>query len=153
MNKRPLTAKQQRFCEEYQIDLNATQAAVRAKYVANSLNAYAVIGCTNLMKVNIKNEIERLKAITSEKIGLTAQYILEKLKKIAEATEITNPTVSVRAYELLGKHKGIFELDNKQKAVDARTFNLTQLTAILDADKAKTKVIDGITGGIAGEEL
>jgi len=153
MKDRPLTSKQQRFCEEYQIDLNATQATIRAGYKCKNDHVAQVIGWDNLLKPVIKSEIIRLKAVVSEKIGLTAQYVLDKLKKIAEDTELTHPAVSVKAYELLGKHKGIFELDNEQSRPDARTFNLTQLTAIIEADKAKVKEIDGITGGIAGESL
>ena len=50
-----LTAKQQRFCDEYLIDLNATQAAIRAGY---SEKTAAVIATENLRKPNIKEYIE-----------------------------------------------------------------------------------------------
>ncbi len=149
MKDKPLTAKQQRFCEQYQIDLNATQAAIRAGYGANSVNAFRVIGCHNLMKANVKAELARLRADITEKIGLTAQYVLDKLKKIAEATEHSNPTVSVRALELLGKHKGIFELDNAQKASEVRIYTYNELKAELADNDARDKEIEGITGGMA----
>ena len=51
-----LTAKQQRFCDEYLIDLNATQAAIRAGYSKKTARA---IGCENLMKPDIKEYIEK----------------------------------------------------------------------------------------------
>ena len=51
-----LTAKQQRFCDEYLIDLNATQAAIRAGY---SEKTAAVIATENLRKPNIKEYIEK----------------------------------------------------------------------------------------------
>jgi phage terminase small subunit len=54
-----LTAKQQRFCDEYLIDLNATQAAIRAGYSAKTA---AVIATENLRKPNIREYIdERMK--------------------------------------------------------------------------------------------
>ena len=51
-----LTAKQQRFCDEYLIDLNATQAAIRAGY---SEKTAAVIATENLRKPNISEYIEK----------------------------------------------------------------------------------------------
>ena len=51
-----LTAKQQRFCDEYLIDLNATQAAIRAGY---SKKTARVIGNENLTKPAVKNYIEK----------------------------------------------------------------------------------------------
>jgi phage terminase small subunit len=51
-----LTAKQQRFCEEYLIDMNATQAAIRAGYSAKTAR---VIGQENLQKPAVKTYIEK----------------------------------------------------------------------------------------------
>ncbi len=54
-----MTAKQKRFCDEYLIDLNATQAAIRAGYSKKS--AYS-IGVENLNKPELKKYIdERMK--------------------------------------------------------------------------------------------
>lgn len=49
-----LTEKQKRFCDEYLIDLNATQAAIRAGYSAKNANN---IASENLAKPNIQNYI------------------------------------------------------------------------------------------------
>lgn len=51
-----LTAKQQRFCDEYLIDLNATQAAIRAGY---SKKTAGVIATENLQKPNIRDYIDK----------------------------------------------------------------------------------------------
>lgn len=53
------------------------------------------------------------------------------------------------ALDQLNKHLGLYKEDNDQRQIDIRIFNLTQLTALIEADKAKVKEIDGITGGIA----
>lgn len=60
-----LTAKQERFVQEYLIDLNATQAAIRAGY---SKKTAGVIGVENLKKPYIREAIEeKLKQIDDEK--------------------------------------------------------------------------------------
>lgn len=51
-----LTAKQQRFCDEYLIDLNATQAAIRAGYSEKTAKQ---IGNENLTKPDLKEYIEK----------------------------------------------------------------------------------------------
>lgn len=58
-----LTDKQKRFCEEYLIDLNATQAAVRAGYSAKTANR---IGTENLSKLDIQNYLSELQKNQSE---------------------------------------------------------------------------------------
>ena len=56
VSEKKLTAKQQRFCDEYLIDLNATQAAIRAGY---SEKTAGVIGAENLTKPNIREYVEK----------------------------------------------------------------------------------------------
>ena len=60
-----LTAKQQRFCDEYLIDLNATQAAIRAGYSEASARQ---MGTQNMSKPSIKKYIDqRASAVEVEK--------------------------------------------------------------------------------------
>lgn len=61
-----LTAKQKRFIEEYLIDMNATQAAIRAGYSPDSAKE---IGCENLTKPNIKAAIDKAMAERSRRTG------------------------------------------------------------------------------------
>ena len=73
-----LTEKQKRFCDEYLIDLNATQAAIRAGY---SRKTAFTIGNENLKKPYIKNYInERLKQLEDERIA-KADEVLKYLTK------------------------------------------------------------------------
>lgn len=74
-----LTLKQQRFVEEYLIDLNATQAAIRAGY---SVKTAKEIGCENLSKPNISSEIAKAMAERSKRTGVTADRVIEELAKI-----------------------------------------------------------------------
>jgi phage terminase small subunit len=82
MASKPLTPKQQRFCEEYLIDLNATQAAIRAGYSAKT--GYA-IGEENLKKPEIAMEIDRLKAERSKETKIDAGWVQKRLAAEAEA--------------------------------------------------------------------
>ena len=75
-----LNPKQNRFCEEYLIDLNATQAAIRAGY---SVKTAGSIGEENLKKPEISRRIEQLKAERSRRTGITADRVLQELAKIA----------------------------------------------------------------------
>ncbi|WP_312697145.1 terminase small subunit [Sphingobacterium mizutaii] len=75
-----LTDKQQRFVEEYMVDLNATQAAIRAGY---SQDTAKEIGCENLTKPNIQEAIQKRKQELSEQTGVSAQRIIEEYAKIA----------------------------------------------------------------------
>ena len=101
-----LTEKQKRFCEEYLIDFNATQAALRAGY--SQKTAYS-IGDENLRKPEIQSEIQTLIRKRSERTGINADIVIKELVKIALAdTEITGRE-KMKALELLGKHLGLFD--------------------------------------------
>jgi len=77
-----LTPKQARFVEEYLIDLNATQAAIRAGYSAKSANDQ--VGGL-LAKPAIKAAIDAGKAARSAKTGIDAAWLLNRLAVEAEA--------------------------------------------------------------------
>jgi phage terminase small subunit len=72
-----LTDKQKRFCEEYLIDLNATQAAIRAGY------KNADIGRRLVTKSHVSEYIEKLKAERSQRTEITADRVLAELAAIA----------------------------------------------------------------------
>jgi len=76
-----LTDKQEMFCREYLIDLNATQAAIRAGYSKNSANEQ---GAQNLAKLSIAQRIIELKAERNERIEIDADYVLRRLVEIDE---------------------------------------------------------------------
>ena len=74
-----LTPKQQRFVEEYLIDLNATQAAIRAGYSEKTARD---IGCENLAKPNIAKAIEEAQNKRQEQTQIDAAYVLKRLVEI-----------------------------------------------------------------------
>lgn len=84
-----LTAKQQRFVEEYLTDLNATQAAIRAGY---SVKNAAKIASQLLDKTRVKNAIDKAMAERSRRTGITQDRVLRELAKVAfvNATDVIN---------------------------------------------------------------
>ena len=75
-----MTKKQKLFVEEYLIDLNATQAAIRAGYSPSSARQ---IADENMSKHDIKNAIEKALAERSKRTGINADRIVTELAKIA----------------------------------------------------------------------
>lgn len=85
-----MTRKQKLFVEEYLIDLNATQAAIRAGYSPDT--AYS-IGQENLKKPEIKARIDKAMAERSRRTGVNADRVVMELAKIAfiNATDVIDP--------------------------------------------------------------
>ncbi|HAV3526697.1 terminase small subunit [Acinetobacter baumannii] len=77
-----LRGKQQRFVDEYLIDRNATQAAIRAGYSAKT--AYS-IGEQNLKKLEVKKAIEESEKELAERNKITQDKVLNRLWEMATA--------------------------------------------------------------------
>lgn len=75
-----MTKKQKRFVEEYLIDLNATQAAIRAGYSPDTAKS---IGSENLTKPDIQARIAKAMAERSKRTGVNADRVVAELAKIA----------------------------------------------------------------------
>lgn len=84
-----MTAKQQLFCKEYLVDLNATQAAIRAGYSSRRADA---IGHENLRKPEIAAVVQELMNVRSQKTEVNAEYVLKRLHDIdsMNVTDILN---------------------------------------------------------------
>lgn len=119
-----MNARQKRFCDEYLIDCNATQAAIRAGYSPKTAKS---IGQENLTKPDLKAYIdEQLERLHNEKTA-DAQEVLEYLTAVMRGQHreqtlqlvgdgvqtITDIDVSARerlkAAELIGKRYGMFK--------------------------------------------
>ena len=85
-----LTAKQQTFVEEYLIDLNATQAAIRAGYSPKTAKE---IGAENLTKPHIRAHIDKAMAERSKRTGINQDRVLQELARIAfvKVTDLIDP--------------------------------------------------------------
>ena len=78
--EKPLTPKQQMFVKEYLVDLNATQAAIRAGYSAKTAE---VQGCKMLSNPKIAAALQIAMDARSEKTEITAERVLKELGRVA----------------------------------------------------------------------
>lgn len=106
-----MTDKQVLFVQEYLIDLNATQAALRAGYSAKTA---AAIGIENLQKPIVKQAISLLMSMRSQRLKITADEVLadiERIKQDAMRTQkgmMINHHAGLKACELQGRHLQMF---------------------------------------------
>lgn len=122
-----MTAKQKRFCDEYLIDLNATQAAIRSGY--SKKTAYS-IGVENLKKPELKKYIEErmaekesqliadqdevLKYLTSVMRGESQSEIVvvegvgDGMSEARAVQKAPDEKERLKAAELLGKRYGLY---------------------------------------------
>ena len=77
-----LSPKQSRFVDEYMLDLNGTKAAIRASYSKKTAKEQATRLLTN---VHIKAAISKRQAKLRVKTETDQEYIVNKLRKIADA--------------------------------------------------------------------
>lgn len=106
MKGEKLTAKQAMFVKEYLIDLNATQAAIRAGY---SKKTAPVIGLENLRKPLIAKAIDEEKEKRIAKLERTADEVMADIHRIAgKAEDEGRYGEALKALELEGKHMGAF---------------------------------------------
>ncbi len=103
-----LTDKQAKFCEEYLVDLNGTQAAIRSGYSPKTANEQA---SRMLAKVNIQERIAEKQSEASDRTSITVDFVLNGIKDIAVEGEHENNRL--KAFDMLGKHLGVYEKDNK----------------------------------------
>lgn len=101
--------------QEYLIDLNATQAAIRAGYKEKTAGS---VGNENLKKPEIQKALQAAQEKRSKRTECTQDYVIRKLMEITEKEASDEPeselkvSNKIRALELLGKHVGAFERVN-----------------------------------------
>jgi phage terminase small subunit len=101
-----LAPKRERFVAEYLIDLNATQAAIRAGY--SEKTAYSQ-GERLLRNVEIKAAVEVAQEARAASIGRTAEDVLKDIQEVTKsAISKNNIAAALRGLELEGKHLGMF---------------------------------------------
>ncbi len=97
--------KQRRFVEEYQIDINATQAAIRAGYSAKTAEQQ---GPRLLGNVGVAAAIQAAQTEISKRTEVTVDDVVTGLLAEAEGKADSTAGSRVAAWAHLGKHLGIF---------------------------------------------
>lgn len=112
-----LTAKQDRFCDEYLIDCNGTQAAIRAGYSERTANR---IASQLLAKREIQEAISERQKRLSENLDFTVLELKKRLlRNEKRAYDLLDLSASNKALELLGRSIGAFT-DNINNIGDMR---------------------------------
>lgn len=127
-----LTAKQQRFCDEYLIDMNATQAAVRAGY---SKKTARVIGQENLTKPAIREYIEKRMAEKEKALIADQDEVMKYLTAVMRREYAEHVVVTVM------EESSTFEPDDegkmRKRTVKKESAEIVEIPARLaDANKA-----------------
>lgn len=163
-----LTPKQEKFCQEYMIDLNATQAAIRAGY--SEKTAYSMAS-ENLRKPEIQKYIQELQEGIKKRNRISQDEIIQDLIEIKnrclqnvpvmyfdkidkewkqEGADCGEPVYKFdanganKALDLLGKITGAFKEDNKQKQTVLNPVHKVFITE--EQDKLVDKLIDEVLG-------
>lgn len=111
-----LTPKQDAFCREYLVDLNSTQAAIRAGYSPRRADA---IGYENLRKPEIAATIQAAMNARAERVQRSADDVLRDIQKVKEScmgevadqhgnVTMADPKAALKALELEGRHLKMF---------------------------------------------
>ena len=137
VNKRSgLTAKQERFCQEYIIDYNGTRAAIRAGYSEDSARFHA---SRMLSRDNIRARVRQLQAEQVKRLAVSQDYVVQQLVSVYQKCSEPEPVEewdgeaheylatgkytfdskgANKALELLGKHLGMYQ---DKVSVDVQT--------------------------------
>jgi len=131
-----LTPKQQRFVEEYLIDLNATQAAIRAGYSEKNADK---IGSQLLGKTRVAASIREAQEKRTRRTEITADYVLTTIRETVEALlndREKNAANIFKGSELLGKHIKLFTDKQEITGADSGPVQITVVPVkVPDADQ------------------
>jgi phage terminase small subunit len=156
--EKTLTPKQDMFVREYLVDLNGTQAAIRAGYSKKTADRIAE---QNLRKLGIQAAIQEAKLKREQKTEISAEYVITTIRntieRCSQAVPVLdkegNPTGQYRfdaqavlkGTELLGKHLSIFT-ERKQLDLTSSDGSMSPV----DPTPAIKSLIDAVTqiGGV-----
>ena len=131
-----LTPKQQRFVEEYLIDLNATQSAIRAGYSEKTAQE---IGSENLSKPMVAKAIAEAQEKLSNKAQVTVEMVVQGLLNEAkDLSEGSTQSARVSAWAHLGKHLGMFKDKIEHTGKDGGPIDLSLKVVFDDDGEAST---------------
>lgn len=107
-----LTEKQQKFCDEYLVDLNATQSAIRAGYSEKTANEQ---GARLLANVSVQKYLAERKQDRIERTEITQDMVLKELAIIAfsNASDYASIVEKEAVAEVKGKMIPLYDAEGK----------------------------------------
>lgn len=138
-----LTPKQQRFVQEYLIDLNAAASARRAGYSVRSADAAARTGSRLLRQEAVRTAIRRAMLERQKRTEITADYVLSNLMEIVERSMQRAPVLSRRGEQLVdGEDRHVWRFDGRTAS---RALELMGRHLGMFAEHARTPVSGDIS--------
>lgn len=132
-----LNDRQRSFCEEYIVDLNATQAVLRAGYKTKYPNRIAFQLMENQA---IRIAIDGLRAQRSQTSDVTKDFVLRGIQKaIRLAEDAGNLSALLRGHELLARHLGMFIERTEISGPDGEAIKMEQKTRE-DVESIKNRI-------------
>jgi phage terminase small subunit len=130
-----LTPKQRRFVEEYLLDANATQAAIRAGYSPKTARQ---TGAENLSKPVIAEAIaEAQKAVSARTLVCVDDVVRGLLVEARFDGEGSSHSARVSAWSHLGKHLGMFVDRQEVSGVKGQPIRIVEIVRSSPGDSAK----------------
>lgn len=118
-----LTPKMQLFCSEYVKDFNGADAVVRAGYASKCPRKHAA---QLLNHPTIQRKVQRFIDEKQKRNAISADYVIQKLQSIVEATEADNPQHALRGLELIGRHLKLFTDRQEISGPDGEAIKMEQ---------------------------
>ena len=128
-----LTRKQARFVEEYAVDFNGTQAAVRAGYAPRSAR---VTASRLLTKVAIQEAVGALQRHSAEQLRITRERILEELQTAIQIAKVQGDVQSmIRGWVEVARICGYYAPERKSVEVSVSAKRvMRELERLSDAE-------------------
>ena len=127
-----LTPKQAMFCREYLIDLNGTQAAIRAGYSPKTAQEQSARLLSNVI---IQEYVQLLMEERSKRVNITAEDVLGDIIETRKAAaDEGKHSDRLKANELLGKHLKLFTDKTELTGKDGSALELVITKIIKRAD-------------------
>lgn len=139
-----MTPKQERFCQEYLVDLNGTQAAIRAGYSEKTAGQQ---GERLLRNVEIAATIRAVMDERAERTKITSDYVLSSLQEVAERCMQRSPVMvgngkeRQQAIDEEGRHVWEFNAMGANKSLELLGKHLALFTERVELQAAGSVVI------------
>jgi phage terminase small subunit len=147
-----LSAKQKRFCEEYLIDMNGAQAAIRAGYAQKNADVQAA---QILSLTKVRQYLQKLKNEQSKRTGITADLVLKELaavgfSKITDVLNIDDEDVPLKR-NISNKAKSAIQAISSSRKMGERTISVKMHNKIGALEKLGTHfgLFNDLNGALA----